>query len=756
MIIGKWCRLALKYTFILFVFIPGILFSQKETPFNLNPELLKNPTIKTLIDSLLIENNDTVKVRLLNSLSWNFADVDFEAAKKFGDSAFVLANKLNLESEKGTALNNIGEVLSISGNIPEAISKHEQALQIFNSINNKSGIANTYKLLGFSYYNISDFQKSVECYNYALEIFQNLNDEHSVAIIYNHLGNVYGTIGDNDSALKNFNKSLTFSQGVGDSSRAAVNLGNIGLIYFNKKDYNKAIKNYLNALKVFKALRQELNYSTYLGNAGLAYIELDNFSKAQSFFYEALALSKKLNDGYGIAFQYANLGMLHYKLALQKNYSETKKMGHLNRSVTYYNNAISIVDSLGLANDHKNYLFELSAAYKEMGNYKSALEIYVKASELKDSVLSESTKKSIAELEAKQQLKEKEKELELLNSEKEHQTNITRSLFVILLLLAIIIVLVIYTSRKQKNINAELEKNIIKREETETALRLNEVELKKHRDHLENLVAERTKELKEENAERMRAEREAVSAKEKAEKSDKLKSEFLAQMSHEIRTPLNIINGFNTILRDELKDNATPLFRKAMSNLEAASNRIIRTVDMVLKMSEVTLGTAKVTFTEFDFKETIIDELIDKYNFLAKEKNLSLECIYETDKTIIYSDDYYVFQIFINLIDNAIKYTPSGEIKIVTGRNEKNELSVSVIDSGIGISKEFLPDMFNSFSQEERGYTRSYEGNGLGLSLVINYCGLIGAQISVESEKGKGSTFTITFPLNNVKSTSTL
>ena len=748
--------LLLKFLFFVLFLLPQVFLSQKGTSFNLKPELLNNPTIKALTDSLLSQNNDTVKVRLLNSLSWNLADIDFEAGKKFGDSAFALANELGLDFEKATALNNIGEILALSGSVSEAISKHRAALQIFNSINNKNGIANTYKLLGFSYFNISDFKKAVEYLNSALVIYENINDMSGAAIIHSNLGNVYGTIDDDDNALKSFERALSYAQSVGDSARAAVNLGNIGLTYSKKKDYNKAIKNYLTAIKAFKALNQELNYSVYLGNAGLAYIEINEFLKAENFFKEALTISKRLNDSYGIAFQNGNLGMLHYKLALQNKFSEVKKTDHLKKSVNFYNNAISILEPLGLANDQKNYLFELSDVYKEIGNYKSALEIYVKASSLKDSVLSESTKKAIAEQETKQQLREKEKELELLNNEKEYQTNVTRSLFVILILLGIIIVLVVYTSRKQKKINAELEKNIIKREEIEKVLRLNEVELKKHRDHLENLVAERTKELKEENLVRLQAEEEAIAAKEKAEKSDKLKSEFLAQMSHEIRTPLNIINGFNTILRDELQDNATPIFKKAMSNLEAASNRIMRTVDMVLKMSEVTLGTAKVSFNEFNFRETIIDEILDKYTFLAKEKNLSFECVFETEETNIYSDDYYVFQILVNLLDNAIKYTDSGGIKIIITRNEKGELAVSVVDSGIGISEEFLPNMFDSFSQEERGYTRSYEGNGLGLSLVSNYCRLIGAHISVDSQKGKGSSFIVTFPANNSESISKL
>ncbi|MDP3446009.1 MAG: tetratricopeptide repeat protein [Ignavibacteria bacterium] len=269
----------------------SLTFAQKDQHNDSKFLASSNPIVKSLLDSLSNVNNDVDRVRLLNTLSWNLANVDFEAGKKFGDSAFALASKLGLDFEKATALNNVGEILALSGNVSEAISKHRAALQIFNSINSKSGIANTYKLLGFSYFNISDFKKAVEYLNSALEIYENINDKHGAAIIHNHLGNVYGTVDDDDNALKNFQKSLTFAQSVGDSARSAVNLGNIGLLYFKKKDFDKAIKNYLTAINIFKALNQEMNYSVYLGNLGLAYIEINEFSKAHDFFNEALKIS---------------------------------------------------------------------------------------------------------------------------------------------------------------------------------------------------------------------------------------------------------------------------------------------------------------------------------------------------------------------------------------------------------------------------------------------------------------------------------
>ncbi len=98
------------------------------------------------------------------------------------------------------------------------------------------------------------------------------------------------------------------------------------------------------------------------------------------------------------------------------------------------------------------------------------------------------------------------------------------------------------------------------------------------------------------------------------------------------------------------------------------------------------------------------------------------------------------------MVDNAIKYSDKGFIEIFADNTEKHDLIIKVVDTGIGMSKEYLPNIFNSFSQEEQGYTRSYDGNGLGMALVKKYCDIVSADISVKSKKGKGTTFTLIIP----------
>ena len=245
--------------------------------------------------------------------------------------------------------------------------------------------------------------------------------------------------------------------------------------------------------------------------------------------------------------------------------------------------------------------------------------------------------------------------------------------------------------------------------------------------------------------ERKRMMEELIFAKDKAEKSEKVKTEFLAQMSHEIRTPINIILGFNSFIKEELKKNITEELSESFDSIESASKRIMRTVDMILNMSEIQTGTVTASYKELDLSEEVMSTLYIEYKNQAERKNLSFIYNVETDNTKVLADDYLATHIFTNLIDNAVKYTEKGKIEIVINRNEQNKLYVEVKDTGIGISEEFIPKLFDAFTQEEHGYSRKYEGNGLGLALVKKYCELNNAKIEVESKKGVGSIFRVIF-----------
>ncbi len=232
-------------------------------------------------------------------------------------------------------------------------------------------------------------------------------------------------------------------------------------------------------------------------------------------------------------------------------------------------------------------------------------------------------------------------------------------------------------------------------------------------------------------------------AKELAEQSAKMKTEFLAQMSHEIRTPLNVITANVDYLKDEVKDKIESESLDCFEFIELSSQRIIRTIDLILNMTEIQLGLFKPLLTKVNLDTQVLSKLYHEYLKLASNKGIELVYNCNIKKPEIKVDEYCIIQIISNLIDNAIKFTQKGQVEILLTRNSGGNFIIEVKDTGIGISKEFFPQLFQPFIQEDHGYARRYEGNGLGLALAKSYCDINNAVLEVESEKNIGSTFRV-------------
>ena len=280
-----------------------------------------------------------------------------------------------------------------------------------------------------------------------------------------------------------------------------------------------------------------------------------------------------------------------------------------------------------------------------------------------------------------------------------------------------------------------------------TAIVLIAYSFEKTRDKLTQTVAEKNLVLSEKLSQLKLKDRALTFAKEKAENADKLKSEFLAQMSHEIRTPINTILNYSSLIEQEFEGKLSSEIEDSFGSIRKASNRLIRTIDLILNLSAIEAGSYSPHYEKILLSSDIITPLVNEFEQTAKAKKLYLIILTSFEDEIpIEADRYTLTQAIANLIDNAIKYTESGgltlEIKYVNSK-----YILTIVDTGVGISEEYIPKLFDKFTQETEGYTRRYEGSGLGLSLVKKYCEVNNASISVESKKGKGTTFRIDLPV---------
>lgn len=239
-----------------------------------------------------------------------------------------------------------------------------------------------------------------------------------------------------------------------------------------------------------------------------------------------------------------------------------------------------------------------------------------------------------------------------------------------------------------------------------------------------------------------------------AEAANKTKTNFLASMSHEIRTPMNAIIGLASIMKEEAANEKTVL--ECTDKLDSASRYLLSLLNDILDMSKIESGN--VILQKQRFKT---DEFWQSVNTLAaaqaKPAGITYEYVAEGELSDAYiGDGTRLQQIFVNLINNAMKFTPSGgTVKVTVSEPEKLSgrvrLRTQVSDTGIGISEEFLPKLFEAFMQEHDGRTSTYGGSGLGLSIAKSYANLMDGDITVKSELGEGTTFLVEVWLDMVE-----
>ncbi len=239
---------------------------------------------------------------------------------------------------------------------------------------------------------------------------------------------------------------------------------------------------------------------------------------------------------------------------------------------------------------------------------------------------------------------------------------------------------------------------------------------------------------------------EILESKKKVESADKLKSEFLALITHEFRTPLNAIVNYNYLIAEELENSLSEEINLYIKGAEEATERLINTVNSVILVSEILSGDYKPEIAEINIYKDVLIPIFEQQNKKALSKNIKIKLINTSQNLIVKGDILSLEAMFFALIDNAIKFTREGFIEISVKENEKNNTVVKIRDTGIGMTEEFISTAFNPFSQEDEGFSRSYEGLGLGLAIVKLSSQINNINISIKSRKGWGSEFKIIFP----------
>jgi PAS domain S-box-containing protein len=265
-------------------------------------------------------------------------------------------------------------------------------------------------------------------------------------------------------------------------------------------------------------------------------------------------------------------------------------------------------------------------------------------------------------------------------------------------------------------------------------------ELKKFSAELEERVRAATADLAEQNRRLQWQAREL-------EKANRLKSDFLASMSHELRTPINALIGYTALMLDRIYGDINPKQEESLRRIQASAQHLLALINDILDLAKIEAGKMPLHLEEVVLDD-LMGEIASQIEPFVRKKELAFECVVPPETPVMFTDRTKVKQILLNLLSNAVKFTHHGAVRVaVTPHGETVRIDVS--DTGIGIRREDLDAIWEDFRQLDQSRTREYGGTGLGLSITRRLVERLGGEISLSSEFGAGSTFSVVLPVRS-------
>ncbi|MBF4517502.1 response regulator [Flavobacterium sp. ANB] len=553
---------------------------------------------------------------------------------------------------------------------------------------------------------------------------------------YNKLANSNLKVRKYDQAIFYTKKSIDFCAANNKSENLANQTFKLGKIYYNQRNYEEALKKFHKSVSLFQNIKPTCTKVLALHYIGVTNSAKGNNKTAEVYYKKAENLLKKLNIA-------DSAEILSYQKAMafksNKNFNAAEKTFHTiirkpdntanlkTKADSYYQ--LGLIESHRKPNDSALIYFDnaldlnskgndlvqkskivlgISEYYKENKNFDLAYSYLNEHYQIENYILK--LKNSQIDLNEFERFKKNQSLNNTLKRESEEKIQLKTyrySKLVSILAIALISILSLLSLALYKN-------NIIRNQNN-------------------LLLREKNKEL--------------ILAKNKAEKASKARSEFLSTVSHELRTPLNAINGITHLL---LEDSPKKRQLKYLESLKFSGNYLTTFINEILEINKIDSTKVEIENICFNLKELMFNIQVSLKELATANKNYFNLDIDKSIPDNLIGDPTKISQIILNLINNALKFTQNGQVNVIAKLYDKDEENATVyfeiVDTGIGIPEDKLQTVFESFSQGSIEVNRKYGGTGLGLTIVKKLIELLGGEIKLKSEVGKGSTFT--FKLN--------
>jgi signal transduction histidine kinase len=559
------------------------------------------------------------------------------------------------------------------------------------------------------------------------------NKKTDSILYYLELSQLNSKTDEYEKGIQSNQKSFVFTTKNERSLKVAKSYSSLGQLYFEKRKYDKAIILLSKSISIFNKFKPSLDEAFTCFTLGLCYMEFGDFPKAEIHFHKAekmYSLIKipnavellKLQKGivYQLEGNYSRATAIYKSIITNKDETDqygikakafyqlgtiNLKKDKLNLALNNFNNAL--IKSRSIANpDFKLQVYKaLIYVHEKKHDIQNSLFYQKKYSNLKKKAVAQK-KTLIAANDSEHKVQEQLKTI--VEMDKENKQTEKENLFykiinvLALLLISVLSVFSLFLFKSNKT-----------REKT-------------------NLLLESKNE-------------ELQTAKDNAEKATKARSEFISTVSHELRTPLNAIIGITYLLKEEEPKESQIEYLKS---LEFSGNYLMKFINEILEVNRIESGMIEVENTYFNLDVLIQDIRKSLIDFDIQNNNTLVLNLDENIPQNLLGDPTRLSQIFMNLINNSLKFTHEGTITVTTRlcaiNSEKASVYIEVTDDGIGIPKDRLESIFDSFSQGSVEINRKYGGTGLGLNIVKKLVAILGGTIKVESTEFLGSKFYFT------------